>query len=300
MKICLIWATSQNNVIGLDNKIPWKVKADMQHFKKVTMGCPILMGRKTWESIGRPLPGRLNVVISRNAELEIEGCETFTSIDDAIKSLERKHEKIFVIGGAEIYNATFPLAHELYKTIIHAVVEGDTFFKSTLFDCYYNPGFSLESSEMHSSDGENEYNYTFSHWVRKMKFEELKGKTLVKIERVWDTHNGEDVEVLRLTDSEQNIYELYHDQGCSESVCIESICGDISDIINQELVLAEEVIHEQNVQPPEISGMSSGQNSFSWTFYKLETVMGGITIRWVGESNGYYSEKVDFRLVSNG
>ncbi len=124
----MIVARSRNHVIGKDNQMPWKISADLQFFKKVTMGFPIIMGRKTWESMGRPLPGRRNIVVSRNSDYQANGAELVSSLDQALQSLH-DFERVFVIGGQQLFNQAFPLADQLFITEIELEVEGDTFFE---------------------------------------------------------------------------------------------------------------------------------------------------------------------------
>jgi dihydrofolate reductase len=126
--ISMIVARSRNLVIGKENKIPWKISADLQFFKKVTMGYPIIMGRKTWESIGRPLPGRRNIVVSRNTSYSAVGAELVSSLEQALDSL-KEFNRVFVIGGQQLFNQAFPLADELFITEIELQVEGDTYFE---------------------------------------------------------------------------------------------------------------------------------------------------------------------------
>ena len=126
--ISMIVARSRNHVIGRDNQMPWKISADLQFFKKVTMGHPVIMGRKTWESIGRPLPGRRNIVVSRNAHLQLVGAEVASSLDVALNSLSEA-PRVFVIGGEQLFTQAFARADRLYITEIDLDVEdGDTFF----------------------------------------------------------------------------------------------------------------------------------------------------------------------------
>ena len=125
----MIVARSRNHVIGRDNQMPWKISADLQFFKRVTMGHPVIMGRKTWESIGRPLPGRRNIIVSRNANYEATGGELVGSLDEALKSLS-EFPRVFVIGGEQLFTQAFPKADRLYITEIDMDVEGgDTFFE---------------------------------------------------------------------------------------------------------------------------------------------------------------------------
>ena len=127
--ISMIVARSRNHVIGRDNQMPWKISADLQLFKRVTMGHPVIMGRKTWESIGRPLPGRRNIVVSRNASYQATGGELVGSLDEALKSLS-EFPRVFVIGGEQLFTQAFPKADQLYITEIDMDVEGgDTFFE---------------------------------------------------------------------------------------------------------------------------------------------------------------------------
>ncbi len=128
MKISLIVAMSENRVIGINNEIPWRLSADLRNFKKITLGKPILMGRKTFESIGRPLPGRKNIIISRNPAFKQEDCFVYQSIDSAIAACEQEYDEIMIIGGASFYQALLPKAHRLYLTRIHSAFAGDTFF----------------------------------------------------------------------------------------------------------------------------------------------------------------------------
>jgi dihydrofolate reductase len=126
-RISLIAAMAQNRVIGRDNKIPWRLPAEQQWFKAVTMGKPILMGRKTYESIGRPLPGRHNIVLTTNRDYTAEGCTVVHTIEEAITAVD-DNEELMVIGGAYLYAQMLPLANCLYLTFITADIEGDTYF----------------------------------------------------------------------------------------------------------------------------------------------------------------------------
>lgn len=127
MKISLIVAMASNQAIGLKNKMPWHLSADLKKFKQITMGSPILMGRKTFESIGKPLPGRTNIIISRNESYQQSGCLVFNTIDQALAACH-EHNEIFIIGGATFYHAMLPRADALYLTEIKQDFAGDTFF----------------------------------------------------------------------------------------------------------------------------------------------------------------------------
>lgn len=133
MKIALIVAASQNNVIGLDNQLPWHLPEDLQYFKAVTMGKPILMGRKTYDSIGRPLPGRTNIVLTRDANWSAEGVVVVNDLDSATAASEKAcaatgADELMIIGGEQIYRKFLPVADKLYLTKVEAVVEGDAYF----------------------------------------------------------------------------------------------------------------------------------------------------------------------------
>jgi dihydrofolate reductase len=127
MQLSLIVAYAQNRIIGRDNTLPWKLPSDLAHFKRTTLGHPIIMGRKTWESLGRPLPGRRNIVISRDANYPAQGAECVTSLAQAITSVQDLDEA-FVIGGAQIYQEALPFAQQVIATEVLESVEGDAFF----------------------------------------------------------------------------------------------------------------------------------------------------------------------------
>ncbi|MGL5046651.1 MAG: type 3 dihydrofolate reductase [Shewanella sp.] len=127
MRIAMIAAMAKNRVIGKENKMPWHLPEDLRHFKAMTLGKPVVMGRKTFESIGRPLPGRHNIVVSRQTALAIEGVTCVNSFD-AAKQAAGDCEELVVIGGGQLYAELLPLADVLYLTQINLDVEGDTFF----------------------------------------------------------------------------------------------------------------------------------------------------------------------------
>lgn len=123
---CVV-AYSRNRVIGKDNTLPWHLPADLQHFKKNTLGQPIVMGRKTWQSLGRPLPGRRNVVVSRDPGFQATGAEVFNSLEQAIAACGNE-PVVCIIGGAQIFTDALPIMHEIIATEVHADVDGDVFF----------------------------------------------------------------------------------------------------------------------------------------------------------------------------
>ena len=154
MRLSAIVCMATNRVIGKDNTLPWRLPADLQHFKAVTMSHPIIMGRKTYESIGRPLPGRRNIVVTRDASYQAEGCDVFHSLDDVVAAVQSEKD-VFVIGGANIYETLMPRVDRLYLTMVHAEVEGDAFFPEV------ESQFTEISRVNHKADEKNEYDYSF-------------------------------------------------------------------------------------------------------------------------------------------
>ena len=165
MIISFIVAAAENNVMGKDNKLPWCLPADMRYFKNVTWAMPVIMGRKTYESLGKPLAGRTNVVITRNKDWKAEGVEVVPSIDKAIASAAKMDTKeIFIIGGAEIFRESMGSADRIYLTRIHASFDGDTFFPEM------NPSeWKLVSSKDCEADEKNPYRYSFQVWEKDKK-----------------------------------------------------------------------------------------------------------------------------------
>jgi len=155
MIVSMISAMAQDRVIGLNGSMPWHLPADLAHFKRSTMGCPVIMGRKTFDSIGRPLPGRKNIVLTRSGELSLPGCEVVSSFDDALVLVSNEDE-IFIIGGQQLYQQALPQSQRLYLTHIDAKFDGDTFFPD-----YFHSDWQQRSSEEHSADKENPWPYRF-------------------------------------------------------------------------------------------------------------------------------------------
>ena len=155
MIISMIAAMADNRIIGKDNQMPWHLPADFAWFKRCTMGKPVVMGRKTYESIGCPLPGRLNIVISRDASLFIEGVTTVTSIEQALE-VAGEVEEVMIIGGGAIYAACLPMANKLYITHIEAEIQGDTQFPD------WGNEFKETYSEAYQADEKNAYNMRFT------------------------------------------------------------------------------------------------------------------------------------------
>lgn len=161
MRLALIVAMAENRVIGVNNNLPWYLPEDLKYFKSVTMGKPIIMGRKTFESIGKPLPGRTNIVISRNTELESDGCSVVSTLEDAIQlsesiSLIEGVSEAIVIGGAQIYSLALPLVERIYLTEVHAEVAGDTRFPE-----FERKDWQEIGRETFYAEGDNPYDYSF-------------------------------------------------------------------------------------------------------------------------------------------
>ncbi len=160
MVISLIVAMSDNRVIGRDGDLPWRLSADLRRFKRLTMGHHIIMGRKTFESIGRLLPGRTSIVISRRQDYDAKGAKLARDLNDAIQ-LAGDDNEVFVIGGAEIYRLALPRVDRIYMTAVHVAIEGDTYFPE--FDARQ---WRLIEDERHAADEKNQYDYNFRIYER--------------------------------------------------------------------------------------------------------------------------------------
>jgi len=155
MKLAIIVATDKQGLIGRDNDLPWKISADLQYFRRVTMGKPLVMGRNTHESIGRPLPGRKNIIVTSDKTYYVEGCTVVNSLDGAIEACGEA-EEVMVMGGASLYKQLLPQAERLYLTQVNAELEGDTWFP----DWDKNQWQEI-SREDHLADEKNQYPYSF-------------------------------------------------------------------------------------------------------------------------------------------
>ena len=161
-KVTFIVAAAENNAIGKGNQMPWHLPNDFKYFKAKTMDHSIIMGRKTFESIGKPLPGRRNIIISRQPTLNIEDVDVANSLQDVINYC-RDEREIFIIGGAEIFNQAMPMADEILLTRVHTIIEGaDAFFPELL-----ESDWELISQEKHNKDDKHQYDYTFEVYKRK-------------------------------------------------------------------------------------------------------------------------------------
>ena len=161
MLVSIIAAMDRNRLIGSNNQLPWHLPADLAHFKQVTMGKPIIMGRKTYESIGRPLPGRTNIVLTRSADFRAEGVLMAHTLEQALDYVSEEDE-VMIIGGSTIYELALPRADRLYLTYVDSSSEGDAWF----------PEFDIErwlvvASEQHRADEKNSSDYCFVNYERK-------------------------------------------------------------------------------------------------------------------------------------
>jgi dihydrofolate reductase len=161
MIISLVAAAGNNNVIGSNNKLPWRMPADMKFFMNLTMHHPVIMGRKTYESFGRPLKERKNIIISRDKNLSIAGCEVVHSLDEALRLVKGENE-VFIIGGAEIYRQSMAIANKIYLTRIYHDFEGDSYFPA-INDKEWQQTSYLEQK----SDEKNPYPFAFLEYVKK-------------------------------------------------------------------------------------------------------------------------------------
>ena len=160
MNLALICAMAENRTIGRNNSLPWRLPEDLKYFKRTTMGKSIIMGRKTWESIGRPLPGRTNIVISRDSNYEAEGAKVVNSLGADINFAENLaatdgSKEAFIIGGAGLYKEALPLAERFYLTRVHAEVEGDIFLAE-----FNEDEWEEVSREYFRKSETNPYDYT--------------------------------------------------------------------------------------------------------------------------------------------
>ncbi|WP_142683230.1 dihydrofolate reductase [Chitinophaga polysaccharea] len=162
MRISIIVAASENNVIGINNMLPWRLPTDLKYFKSTTLGKPIVMGRKTFESLGKPLPGRPNIVITRQQDFQPEGAYVVSSVEEGIeKAKSFGGDELFITGGSQIFEQAWPLVERIYLTRVYAVVHGDAFFPQL-----DGAEFELVSDERHEADEKNQYSFAFQVWER--------------------------------------------------------------------------------------------------------------------------------------
>ncbi|MGB2413702.1 MAG: dihydrofolate reductase [Schleiferiaceae bacterium] len=157
-----IVAYAENRVIGKDNDLIWHLPDDLKHFKRHTAGKTIIMGRKTWDSLGgRPLPNRRHIVITRTKDFQANGAEVVHSLEEAV-TLAKTEEEVFIVGGAQIYALSLPMIEVLEITEVHAHFEGDAFFPT--FD---EADFNLVTEEHHPADEKHKHSFTFKTWKRR-------------------------------------------------------------------------------------------------------------------------------------
>ncbi len=159
--LSMIVAASENDVIGVDGDLPWRLSSDLKRFKRLTMGHHIIMGRKTYESIGRLLPGRTTVIITRQQDFDVPGAKVVHGIETALAACG-EDETPFVIGGSEIYSLALPFIHEIQLSRVHATIEGDAFLPEIDWDLW-----EAVSTERFEPDGKNEFAYSFEVYRRK-------------------------------------------------------------------------------------------------------------------------------------
>jgi|SRR5690606_20282330 len=157
--VTIIVAASENNVIGKDNNLLWHLPNDLKFFKQTTLGRPLVMGRKTFESLDGPLPKRRNIVVTRQSAYSAEGVEVAHSIEEALAGCAGE-EEVFIGGGAEIYKQALPLVDRIYLTRVHTVVEGDSYFVEL------GDEWQLLSADSHAADGRHAFGYTFLTYER--------------------------------------------------------------------------------------------------------------------------------------
>ena len=158
--LSLIVAMSENSVIGRDGDMPWRLSADLRRFKQLTMGHPLIMGRRTFESIGRLLPGRSTIILTRNADYQVPGALMAADLDAAL-TLADDEQEVFIVGGGEVYRLALPRVDRLYVTRVHIELPGDTTFPEVDWDAW-----SVTRSCRHPADERNQYAYTFYEYQR--------------------------------------------------------------------------------------------------------------------------------------
>ena len=161
MKLALIVATDETGLIGKDNDLPWRLSADLQYFKRITMGKQIIMGRRTHESIGRPLPGRENIIITSDTQYQAQGCTVTHTIEQAL-SLCSDAEEAIIMGGASLYEQCLSQVEMIYLTQVHATLQGDTWFPA-----WNKNEWNLISEHSYPADDKNQYPYSFMVYERR-------------------------------------------------------------------------------------------------------------------------------------
>ena len=168
MELCIVVAVAENGVIGVDNGLPWKLSADLKHFKQTTMGHPMIMGRLTFDSIGRPLPGRKTIVVTRQQDWSCDGVEVAHDLEQALAkaqaaSVDLGVERVMLVGGAQLYKQALPLCERIFLTRVEASIEGDAYFPELDVSQW-----DEVSNERFEADSNNSYAYSFLQLKRKM------------------------------------------------------------------------------------------------------------------------------------
>ena len=158
--ISMIVAAAENGVIGKDGDMPWKLSADLKNFKRITMGSTMIMGRKTWDSIGRLLPGRTTVIVTRQSDFQVEGAIVANSLESALSATDEA--SLFIVGGAEIYQLALPFVSRIFLTRIHENIHGDTVMPEINFDQW-----KKVDSVSHPADEKNSHDFTFEVWEKR-------------------------------------------------------------------------------------------------------------------------------------
>ncbi len=162
MILSLIAAASTNNVIGKNNGLPWRLPNDMRYFKNITWGLPVIMGRKTFESMNEPLAGRMNIVITNQKQWQADGAVVVNNLNDAISAAkEADCKEVFVIGGGEIYKEAIKKADRIYMTRVHTVIDGDVFFPD-----FSEKKWKLVSTRDNAADEKHAFSYSFEIWEK--------------------------------------------------------------------------------------------------------------------------------------
>jgi dihydrofolate reductase len=163
MILSIIVAKTKNNVIGLNNGLPWKLSDDLKSFKKITAGHPVIMGRKTYDSLGKPLKDRTNIIVTRQKDFEAEGVKVVYSLDEAIRFARTlNNDEAFIIGGAQLIDQSISMVDKIYLTEIDAVVEGDTFL-----DTIHPEDWNVLSEHKYFKSEKNDYDFSIIEYVKK-------------------------------------------------------------------------------------------------------------------------------------
>ena len=166
MRISLVVAAARNGTIGLRGEIPWRLPDDQRFFRRLTLGHPIVMGRKTWESIGKPLPKRIHLVLSKQPAATLgvpDGVHVFSELTDSVDwARDAGHDELFVIGGEAVYRAAMPMADLIYRTLVDAEPEGDAFFPEI-----DRGDFRCVQRQIHAPDADHAYSFRFETWARR-------------------------------------------------------------------------------------------------------------------------------------